>query len=92
MHILFPHEESLHGLVFPSCSNENWILYLQAGTRTIDVELTTISSSHHVELNPSDAGFQDRYVVQEIIKEMAKNRPIDTKGKKGFKGNSELVA
>jgi len=39
-----------------------------------------------VELNPSDAGFRDRYVVQEIIKEMAKNRPIDTKGKKGFKG------
>ena len=39
-----------------------------------------------MELNPSDAGFRDRYVVQEIIKEMAKNRPIDTKGKKGFKG------
>ncbi|KAL2232875.1 UNVERIFIED_CONTAM: Replication factor C subunit 3 [Sesamum indicum] len=57
----------------------------KAGTRTIDVELTTLSSTHHVELNPSDAGFQDRYVVQEIIKEMAKNRPIDTKGKKGFK-------
>jgi len=38
-------------------------------------------------MTPSDAGFQDRYIVQEIIKEMAKNRPIDTKGKKGFKGN-----
>ncbi|MCL7032648.1 hypothetical protein MKW94_002906 [Papaver nudicaule] len=36
-------------------------------------------------MNPSDANFQDRYVVQEIIKEMAKNRPIDTKGKKGYK-------
>lgn len=66
------------------------ILCLQAGTRTLDVELTTVSSSHHVEMNPSDAGFQDRYVVQEIIKEMAKNRPIDTKGRKGFKGNSAL--
>jgi replication factor C subunit 3/5 len=38
-------------------------------------------------MTPSDAGFQDRYIVQEIIKEMAKNRPIDTKGNKGFKGN-----
>ena len=38
-------------------------------------------------MSPSDAGFQDRYIVQEVIKEMAKNRPIDTKGKKGFKGN-----
>ncbi|KAK3446445.1 hypothetical protein EUGRSUZ_A02136 [Eucalyptus grandis] len=53
--------------------------------RNIDIELTTLSSTHHVEMNPSDAGFQDRYVVQEIIKEMAKNRPIDTKGKKRFK-------
>lgn len=41
-----------------------------------------------MELNPSDAGFQDRYIVQEIIKEMAKNRPIDTKGKKGYKGDA----
>ncbi|XP_055807270.1 replication factor C subunit 3 [Solanum dulcamara] len=64
---------------------ENKIWKVDAGTRTVDVELTTLSSTHHMELNPSDAGFQDRYVVQEIIKEMAKNRPIDTKGKKGFK-------
>ena len=59
---------------------------LQAGARKIEVELTTISSNYHVELNPSDAGFQDRYVVQEIIKEMAKSRPLDISGNKGFKG------
>ncbi|KAF7148203.1 hypothetical protein RHSIM_Rhsim03G0049600 [Rhododendron simsii] len=63
--------------------NKTW--KVDAGTRTIDLELTTLASTYHVELNPSDAGFQDRYIVQEIIKEMAKNRPIDTKGKKGFK-------
>uniref|UniRef100_A0A7N0V3W7 AAA+ ATPase domain-containing protein n=1 Tax=Kalanchoe fedtschenkoi TaxID=63787 RepID=A0A7N0V3W7_KALFE len=63
--------------------NKTW--KVDAGSRTIDIDLTTLSSTHHVELNPSDAGFQDRYIVQEIIKEMAKNRPIDTKGKKGFK-------
>ncbi len=27
-----------------------------------------MSSNHHVEINPSDAGNNDRYVVQEIIK------------------------
>ena len=59
---------------------------IQAGTRTIEIELTTLSSTHHVEMNPSDVGFQDRHIVQEIIKEMARNRPIDTKGKRGFKG------
>lgn len=63
--------------------NKTW--KVDAGSRTIDIELTTLSSSHHVEMNPSDAGFQDRYVVQEIIKEMAKSRPIDAKGKKGYK-------
>lgn len=62
-------------------------MLFQAGSRTIDLELTTLSSANHVELSPSDVGFQDRYVVQEVIKEMAKNRPIDTKGKRGFKGN-----
>jgi replication factor C subunit 3/5 len=66
------------------------MISFQAGSRTIDLELTTLSSTNHVELSPSDAGFQDRYIVQEIIKEMAKNRPIDTKGKKGYKGKFGL--
>ncbi|XP_078162400.1 ATPase family associated with various cellular activities (AAA) [Carex rostrata] len=64
---------------------ENKMWKVDAGSRTIELELTMLSSAHHVEMNPSDAGFQDRYVVQEIIKEMAKNRSIDTKGKRGFK-------
>ncbi|XVF30725.1 hypothetical protein REPUB_Repub16aG0083300 [Reevesia pubescens] len=63
--------------------NRNW--KIDAGSRTIDLELTTLSSTNHVELSPSDVGFQDRYIVQVIIKEMAKNRQIDTKGKKGYK-------
>ena len=27
-----------------------------------------MSSNYHVEMNPSDVGNQDRYVVQEVIK------------------------
>ncbi|KAK4769921.1 hypothetical protein SAY87_030453 [Trapa incisa] len=65
---------------------ENKAWKIDAGSRTIEIELTTLSSTNHVEMNPSDAGFQDRYIVQEIIKEMAKNRPlVDAKGKRGFK-------
>ncbi len=30
--------------------------------------LTLVSSNHHVEMNPSDVGNNDRYVVQEILK------------------------
>lgn len=36
-------------------------------------------------MNPSDVGNNDRYVVGEIIKEMARNRPVTTDGKRGFK-------
>ncbi|GER50902.1 replication factor C subunit 3 [Striga asiatica] len=40
--------------------NKNW--KIDAGSRTIDVELTTLSSTHYIELRPSDAGLQDCYV------------------------------
>ncbi|KAL4350859.1 hypothetical protein AHAS_Ahas10G0184100 [Arachis hypogaea] len=82
----------LQNRIDPICSSmdhlvkvENRTWKVDAGSRSIDHELTTLSSANHIEMSPSDAGFQDRYIVQEIIKEMAKNRPIDTKGKKGFK-------
>eukprot|EP00884_Botryococcus_braunii_P003681 jgi/Botrbrau1/13313/Bobra.0315s0011.1 len=54
-------------------------------SRNIEVELTTVSSNYHVEMNPSDVGNNDRYVVQEIIKEMAKSRTLDLKGSRSFK-------
>ena len=41
-------------------------------------ELTTLASSHHIEMNPSDAGSQDRAVIQEVIKEMAASVPLDS--------------
>lgn len=63
--------------------NKPW--KIEAGTRKLEIDLTTVASNHHVELNPSDAGFQDRYVVQEIIKEMARNRPMDNTGRRTFK-------
>jgi len=58
---------------------------LEVGSRKVDLELTTVSSNNHVELNPSDAGSKDRYVVQEVIKEMAKSRPLDVTGNRGYK-------
>ena len=46
---------------------------LEQGDRKIEVELTTLSSNYHVEMNPSDVGTKDRYVVQEVIKDMARS-------------------
>jgi replication factor C subunit 3/5 len=40
------------------------------------VEINMITSNHHIELSPGDAGLNDRYVVQDIIKEMAANKNI----------------
>jgi len=42
--------------------------------RTIEVNMVT--SSYHIELSPGDAGLNDRFVVQDIIKEMASNKNI----------------
>ncbi|KAI8466071.1 MAG: DNA replication factor C complex subunit 3 [Monoraphidium minutum] len=62
-----------------------WVLELPS--RKLELELTTVSSNYHVELSPGDVGgTNDRYVVQEVIKDLAKNRPLDVAtGAKGFK-------
>jgi replication factor C subunit 3/5 len=58
---------------------------IQLPTRVLEVEFTTVSSAFHVEMNPSDVGNNDRYVVGEIIKEMARNRPVGADGAPRFK-------
>lgn len=40
------------------------------------VEINMVTSNYHIELSPGDAGLNDRFVVQEVIKEMAANRNI----------------
>ena len=42
------------------------------------IEVNMVSSNHHIEICPGDAGLSDRYVVQEIIKEIASNRNISS--------------
>jgi len=40
------------------------------------VEVPILSSPHHLELNPGDAGNRDRDVVQEVIKDIAASAPL----------------
>mmetsp|Transcript_17633 Transcript_17633/g.20406 ORF Transcript_17633/g.20406 Transcript_17633/m.20406 type:complete len:380 (-) Transcript_17633:91-1230(-) len=43
--------------------------------KTLDINM--ICSNYHIELSPGDAGIYDRYVVQDVIKEMAANRSLN---------------
>mmetsp|Transcript_25691 Transcript_25691/g.54265 ORF Transcript_25691/g.54265 Transcript_25691/m.54265 type:complete len:385 (+) Transcript_25691:43-1197(+) len=44
------------------------------------VEINMISSNYHIEMAPGDAGLNDRYVIQDVIKEMASNKNIASVG------------
>ena len=35
------------------------------------IEMTTLASNYHIEINASDAGIYDRIVIQEMIKNIA---------------------
>jgi hypothetical protein len=50
---------------------------LKKGTSTSTFEITLLSSPHHIEVSPSDAGNADRFVVMELIKEVAQSLPLD---------------
>ena len=41
------------------------------------VEITTLTSNFHIEMNPSDVGIYDRIVVQEVIKEVAASQSVN---------------
>lgn len=49
------------------------------------IEVNLLVSNYHIEINPSDAGTQDRMIVQELIKEIAQTQTIDTSQKHRFK-------
>jgi replication factor C subunit 3/5 len=46
--------------------------------RNLNVEIRVLSSSCHVEVNPSDAGLRDRHVVSEMLKDIARSKPLDS--------------
>ncbi len=47
--------------------------------RSDKLEIVCLVSNFHIELTPADAGFHDRVIVQEVIKEIAQSRPVDAK-------------
>ncbi len=49
------------------------------------IEMTTLASNYHIEVNASDAGIYDRIVIQEMIKNIAQTNQLDSHTQKSFK-------
>jgi len=49
------------------------------------IEIHSSSSNYHIEICPADAGNNDRVVIQELVKEIAGTRQINSKEQKSFK-------
>ncbi|KAK7503849.1 hypothetical protein BaRGS_00004972 [Batillaria attramentaria] len=49
------------------------------------LEVVSISSNYHIEVNPSDVGIYDRVVIQEMIKNVAQVNQLDSSSQKDFK-------
>jgi len=49
------------------------------------LELQAVSSNFHIELCPGDAGFYDRVVVQDVVKQMAQTQQINSAAQRNFK-------
>ncbi|CAD6233277.1 GSCOCG00007106001-RA-CDS [Cotesia congregata] len=49
------------------------------------LELMTISSNYHIEVNPSDVGIHDRIVIMDLVKTTAQTHQIDINGQRDFK-------
>ncbi len=50
------------------------------------IEVMTVASNYHIEVNPNDAGIYDRIVIQEMIKNIAQAQQLDIGGQREFKG------
>ncbi|ELK26061.1 Replication factor C subunit 3 [Myotis davidii] len=51
------------------------------------IEISTIASNYHLEVNPSDAGNSDRVVIQEMLKTVAQSQQLETNSQRDFKGD-----
>lgn len=57
--------------------NHIYALYGNAFTGK-PIEIGTLGSNYHIECNPSDAGNNDRFVIQEVIKEIASHSNLSS--------------
>lgn len=45
------------------------------------IEIMTVGSNYHIEVNPSDAGIYDRVIIVDLIKHVAQTHQLDQSGR-----------
>lgn len=53
---------------------------------TKTVEVVTLGSNYHIEMNPAEVGNNDRLVIQEVVKDIAQTHTLDPSALRPFKG------
>lgn len=49
------------------------------------LEIMTVSSNYHIEVNPSDVGMYDRVVIMDLIKNVAQSQQLNSNAQREFK-------
>ncbi|CAO2630829.1 Replication factor C subunit 3 [Lemmus lemmus] len=49
------------------------------------IEISTIASNYHLEVNPSDAGNNDQVVIQEMLKTVPQSQQLETSSQRDIK-------
>lgn len=49
------------------------------------IEISTLATNYHIEVNPSDVGIYDRVVVQELLKTVAQSQQLESNSQREFK-------
>lgn len=49
------------------------------------VEIMTVNSNYHIEVNPADVGIYDRIVIMDLIKTVAQSQQLDVNTQREFK-------
>lgn len=49
------------------------------------LDVSTVASNYHIEVNPSDVGIYDRVVIQELLKTVAQSHQLDSSSQRDFK-------
>jgi replication factor C subunit 3/5 len=71
--------------MYGSGAEKVWFCALFTTTSNKKLDIHVISSNYHIEITPSDLGSYDRVVIQDLIKELAQTRQLDSQAKHKFK-------